>query len=216
MERDLDTTSHTKVIFDVGGVLLDWNPRHLYRKLFDGDEAAMETFLATVCTPAWNNEHDAGRRFADGVAQLTERFPEHADMIAAYDARWQEMVSGAIGGTVAILRALKARGTPLYALTNFNTEKFALMRRHHDFFDAFDGIVVSAEERCVKPEPEIYRVLLSRYRLDPAACLFIDDKPDNVATARELGMAAITYHSPERLRADLEARRLLAPLAAAH
>jgi haloacid dehalogenase-like hydrolase len=134
------------VIFDVGGVLIDWNPRHLYRKLFDGDaDDAMERFLAEVCTPEWNLRQDAGRPFAEAVAELAERFPEHADLIAAYDLRWEEMLQGAHVETVEIVRELRAQGTPLYCLTNSSTEKFPLMQRRFDVFDLFDGIVVSGE-----------------------------------------------------------------------
>jgi 2-haloacid dehalogenase len=199
----------TVVVFDFGGVLIDWNPRHLYRQLFDGDEAAMEHFLAHVCSHDWNLMQDAGRPFAEGVAELSARFPEHAELIAAYDSRWEEMVPGAIDGTVAILRELEARGTPLYGLTNFSTEKLPLCRRRFDFFEAFAGIVVSGEIGVVKPDRAIYNHLVETHGLVPARCLFIDDNPANVAGARESGWQAVRYLSPERLRRELAGRGLL-------
>ncbi len=199
----------TVVVFDVGGVLIDWNPRYVYRALFDGDETAMEHFLAHVCSHDWNLMQDAGRPFAQGVAELTARFPEHAELIAAYDTRWEDMVAGTIDETVAILREIEARGTPLYCLTNFSTDKLPLCMRRFDFFGAFDGIVVSGEIGMVKPDRAIYDHLVGMYGLTAAQCLFIDDNQDNVAGAREAGWQAVRYVSPDQLRRDLAARGLL-------
>jgi 2-haloacid dehalogenase len=197
------------VIFDVGGVLIDWNPRYVYRPLFDGDEAAMEHFLTQVCSHDWNLMQDAGRPFAEGVAELAARFPEHAQLIAAYDTRWEDMVAGTIDGTVAILRELEAGGTPLYCLTNFSTEKFPLCLGRFDFFGAFDGIVVSGEIGMVKPDRAIYDHLVETYDLTPAQCLFIDDNRANVAGARAAGWQAVRFVSPDQLRRELAARGLL-------
>ena len=199
----------TAVVFDVGGVLIDWNPRHLYRELFDGDGPAMEHFLTHVCSPVWNLMQDAGRPFAEGVAELSRRFPEHAALIAAYDTRWEDMVAGAIDETVAILRALEASETPLYCLTNFSTEKLPLCMRRFDFFEAFDGIVVSGEIGMVKPDRAIYDHLVGTYGLTPSQCLFIDDNQDNVAGARSAGWQALQYVSPGQLRQELSDRGLL-------
>jgi 2-haloacid dehalogenase len=200
----------TAVIFDVGGVLIDWNPRHLYRKLFEGDsDGAMERFLAEVCTPEWNLRQDVGRPFVEAVAELTGRFPDHADLIAAYDARWEEMVPGAHDETIEIVRELKARGTPLYCLTNFSTEKFPLMRRRFDVFDLFDGIVVSAEIGMVKPDPAVYRYLVERFGLEAPSCLFVDDVEANVGAASSIGMQAVHYLSGRQLRRDLQMRGVL-------
>jgi 2-haloacid dehalogenase len=206
----VSSASETAFIFDIGGVLLDWDPRHLYRKLFDGNDTAMEAFLSTVCTPAWNESLDSGLPFAEGVVSLSKQFPEHADLIAAYDARWEEMVPRAFEDTVAIFLELKAQGHPLYALTNFSAEKLALMRKRYPFFDAFDGFVISSEVGHVKPNPEIYHILLRRYGLTAAMCLFIDDRLANVGTAERLGMSGILYRTSATLRDDLQVRGFLA------
>ncbi len=197
------------VVFDLGGVLIDWDPRHLYRKLL-ADEAAVEEFLATVCTPEWNAELDRGRPFAEGVAELVERHPEHAAAIAAYHERWPEMVVGDFPGTVEVLAELRAAGVPLYALTNWSAETFAITRDRFEFLDWFDGLVVSGEERMTKPDPAIFRLLLDRFGLDPGATVFVDDSEANVAAARRLGIDAVRFTGPEQLRRELAARRLLA------
>ena len=191
------------VVFDVGGVLLDWNPRHLYRTMFDGDHEAMECFLAGVCSPAWNLSLDAGKPFAEGVAELCGRFPDQAALIAAYDRRWEDMVQGAFEDTVDLARTLKANGYPLYALTNFSSEKMALVRPRYDFFTLFDGMVVSGEIGIVKPDPAIYRHLLDRFNLAAEETLFIDDSGVNVAGAATAGLRVIHYHSAAQLSADL-------------
>lgn len=203
------------VVFDIGGVLVDWNPRYLYRKLLP-DEPAVERFLAEVCTTAWNAEQDRGRPWAEAVASLTERFPDHAPLITAYHERWGEMLGGAIDGTVAVLRELRDAGVPLYALTNFSVEKFAQTRARFGFREAcernqdrwldwFDGIVVSGDERLVKPDLRIYQLLLDRYGLRPDSTVFVDDQPGNVTAARALGMAGLRFTDPDQLRADLVA-----------
>jgi 2-haloacid dehalogenase len=196
------------VVFDLGGVLIDWDPRHLYRKLL-ADEAAVEEFLATVCTPEWNAELDRGRPFAEGVAELVERHPEHAATIAAYHERWPEMVAGDIPGTVEVLAELQAAGVPLYALTNWSAETFAITRGRFEFLEWFDGLLVSGEERVTKPDPAIFQLLLDRFGLDPTATVFVDDSEANVAAARRLGFDAIRFTGHEELRRELVARRLL-------
>jgi 2-haloacid dehalogenase len=196
------------VVFDLGGVLIDWDPRYLYRKLLD-DEAAVEEFLATVCTPEWNAEQDRGRPFAEGVAELVGRHPVHAAAITAYHERWPEMLGGAVGGTVEVLAELRAAGVPVYALTNWSAETFGIARERFEFLEWFDGVLVSGEERMIKPDPAIFRLLLDRFGLDPGATFYIDDSPANVAAADRLGFDALRFTSPAQLRRDLEARGLL-------
>ena len=197
------------VVFDLGGVLIDWDPRHLYRKLL-ADEAAVEEFLATVCTPEWNAELDRGRPFAEGVAELVERHPEHAAAIAAYHERWPEMVAGDIPGTVEVLAELRAAGVPLYALTNWSAETFPRARPLFPFLDWFEGIVVSGDERIKKPDPEIWRRLIERYAIDPTRSAYIDDMPHNTQVASELGFQAIRFEDPAQLRSRLVALGVLA------
>jgi 2-haloacid dehalogenase len=197
------------VIFDLGGVLIDWNPRYLYRQLFDGDEDGMERFLAEVTTQEWNARQDGGRTWADAVAELVERHPEHQDLIAAYHLRWEEMLGGPIEGSVAVLRELHDAGVPIYALTNWSAETFPIARQHYEFLGWFQGIVVSGEIRLIKPDPEIFHHLLDQYGLDPRTTLFVDDHEPNVAAARSLGMHAIQFRDPAQLRSEVDALGLL-------
>lgn len=199
----------TTVVFDVGRVLIEWDPRHLYRDIFDGDEVLMEDFLSNVCTDAWNLEQDRGRPWSEAVVSLSAEHPYCRELIRAYDERWEEMVPDVIPGTPDILRELKERGVPLYAITNFSAEKFLLTRRRFDFFDLFDGIVVSGDERVIKPDPAIYRRLIDRYGLLAEKCLFIDDNAANVAGAEAVGMHAHHFTSADRLRGVLEGLGLL-------
>jgi len=196
-------------VFDLGGVLIDWDPRYLYRKLL-ADEGEVEEFLATVCTPEWNAEQDRGRPFAEGVAELVERHPAHAAAIAAFHERWPEMLGGDIPGAVELLAELRATGLPLYALTNWSAETFVVARERFAFLDWFDGLLVSGEERIIKPDPAIFELLLDRFGLDPGSTFYVDDSPANVAAAAALGLDAVRFTGPGRLRRDLAARRLLA------
>jgi len=191
-----------KVVFDLGGVLFDWNPRHLYRQLF-GDEAAMEHFLATVCTQAWNEEQDAGRPFREGVELLIARHPQHAAAIRAYDLRWGEMLKGATEESVAILAALRARRVPLFALTNWSAEKFPLARMRFAFLEWFDGILVSGEERLKKPDPRIYQLAIQRFGLEPARTLYVDDAEKNITAAAVLGFKTHRFVEAPVLRTQL-------------
>lgn len=208
MTRQMPGSPRT-VVFDIGNVLIQWDPRHLYRDLFDGDEVLMEDFLATVCTAEWNLEQDRGRPWSEAVALLTAEYPECAELIRAYDERWSDMVPGEVPGTAELLLDLKGRGTPLYSITNFSVAKFALAKARFDFLGVFDGIVVSGEVGLVKPDPAIYRALFDTHRLDPADCLFIDDNAANVATAGDLGMTAHRFTDAERLRVELVGLGLL-------
>jgi 2-haloacid dehalogenase len=191
------------VVFDLGGVLIDWNPRYLYRKLFDGDDAAMERFLAEVTTPEWNGLQDAGRTWADAVASLTREHPEHAELIAAYAERWPETLGEAIHPTVEILDELRRTGVRLFALSNWSAETFPIARPRYPFLEWFDGIVISGEVRIAKPDARVYRHLLERHSLEPATTVFIDDSEANVDAARALGMIAIRFEGAAALRRAL-------------
>lgn len=191
------------VVFDLGGVLIDWDPRNLYVKYFGDDRAGMERFLAQVCTPDWNTAQDAGRAIADAVAELTARYPGQSALIEAYYGRWTEMLNGSIDGTVDILRELRDQGTPLYALTNFSAETFPVAQGIYDYLSWFRGVVVSGRERLVKPDPRIYRLLLERYELTAADVIYIDDVERNARAAADLGMTGLHFTGPDGLRDDL-------------
>ena len=190
------------IVFDLGNVLLRWDPRFLFTQYFD-DEAQMEWFLAHVCNSEWNLEQDRGRSFADAVKEATARHPDQAEVIAAYDTRWHETLPHAIDGTVAIFEELVARDAPVYAITNWNGEKFRETKRRFPFLYNFMDIVVSGDERLVKPDPAIYRLLLGRNGLEAADCLFIDDSLSNVKGAEAVGMKAHHFTTPENLRLTL-------------
>lgn len=191
------------VIFDLGRVLIEWDPRHLYRKLFDGDEAAMERFLETVTTAAWNAEQDRGRPFGEGSALLRAKHPDQAALIDAYHLRWPEMMPGEIAGTVAILRELHAAGVALHAITNWSAETYPYAIARFDWLRLFRSITVSGHERLIKPDPAIFTLMLERNGLAANRCVFIDDNADNVAAAARLGMRAVVFTTPDTLRAAL-------------
>ncbi|MCC6470217.1 MAG: HAD family phosphatase [Alphaproteobacteria bacterium] len=197
------------VVFDLGGVLIDWNPRYLYRKLFNGDVAAMEMFLTEICSPDWNERQDAGRRFQEAEDELIRQHPDKAKLIRAWCARFDEMITGAIDGTVAVLEELKSRGTPLYALSNWSAETFPPQRDRFPFLGHFAGILVSGNEGMIKPDPRIFRLLLDRYGLRAEDSVFIDDNPGNARAAGDLGIHGIHFTSPAALRAELGALGLL-------
>ncbi len=180
------------VVFDFGGVLIDWNQRYLYRKVFASEEE-MEWFLANVCTSEWNARQDAGRPFAEGIAEAKAQYPQYSEQIEMFWSRWIEMVGGEIQENTDWLRRLKAEGYGIYGLTNWSAETLPQVMESYDFFSLFDGIVVSGEEHLLKPDPRIYRVLLNRYHLNPAECLFVDDNPQNVAAAKHIGMWGLTF-----------------------
>ncbi len=196
------------IVFDFGGVLVDWNPRHLYRKIFSSEEE-MEGFLAQVCNGEWNAKQDAGRPFAQAVAELQKQYPQYTEQIAAYFDRWGEMLGGEIPGMADLVRMLKRKGYKLYGLTNWSAETFPLARAKYSVFDMLDGMVVSGEEHIIKPDPEIYKRLLTRFQLRAPDCLFIDDSPANVAAARQLGFDAVRFESAAALERELKRRNML-------
>jgi 2-haloacid dehalogenase len=196
------------IVFDLGMVLIEWDPRNLYRKMFD-DPTKMEWFLANVCTNDWNLEQDRGRSFDDGVIEATARHPEFAGEIAMYRDRWMEMIPGAIAGSVAVLEELHARGTALYAITNWNGDTFRATRERFSFLDLFRDIVVSGDEKLLKPDPAIFELLAIRNNIRLEDSLFIDDSLKNVKGAEAVGMKGHHFTSPEGLRAALKTHRVL-------
>jgi len=192
------------VVFDIGGVLLDWDPRYVYRELFD-DEAEMERFLKEVCSAEWHEDNDRGVAYAQSCAALAARHPEYRELIWTWARRTEDMIGGPIEGTVAILGELQAAGVPCYGLTNMEAETYPLRRERYPFLRVLDGVVVSSAEGVIKPDPEIFRRLLERFGLAAGATVMVDDAPRNIDAAARLGMATVRFDSPEQLRAELVA-----------
>lgn len=200
----MNTKNHKlAIVFDFGGVLFDWSPRYLYKKYFNGDLEAVDRFLAEVGFYEWNDEQDRGRSFADAIREITQRFPQYAGLIRAYDEDYEESIGGTIQTSVDLLRSFKQAGYPLYALSNWSVEKFAVIRPKYAFLDWFDDILISAEVKLIKPDPRIFSVFLERAGRKASECLFIDDSRENAAVASRLGFNAIYYQSPEQLKKDL-------------
>lgn len=199
MSQKIDT-----VIFDLGGVLIDWNPRYLYRKIFRSEQE-VDWFLANICTSEWNDQQDAGRSFEDATAELIQRYPEYEQAISAWYGRWQETISGSIDGTVKILENIKASEKfRLYALTNWSAETFPWALENFEFLHWFEGIVVSGIEKCRKPLPQFFQILFERYQVNPSKAIFIDDNHANIKGAEALGLNTITFRDPEQLSLDLQ------------
>jgi 2-haloacid dehalogenase len=197
------------IIFDLGAVLIDWNPRYMYRTIFDNKDE-MEKFLAGVTTSDWNEEQDAGRPLQHGTEILIQQFPEHEENIRAFYGRWEEMLGEAFHDTVEIFRQLKESGKyKIYALTNWSAETFPVAFERYDFLKWFDGIVVSGEEKMRKPTPEFYHILLNRYSIKPQEALFIDDNYRNILAAEKLGINCIHFTSAEQLNKDLGQLQIL-------
>jgi 2-haloacid dehalogenase len=198
-----EKTAITTIVFDLGGVLIDWNPRYVYRQIFD-TAAAMEEFLSTICTNAWNEAQDAGYPLQQATDDLLALHPQWAQEIKAYYGRWEEMLKGPIPETVDVLTQLKDGGRyRLYALTNWSAETFPVALRKYDFLHWFEGIVVSGTEKTRKPFPEIYDILLTRYSITSGEAVFIDDNPHNVTAGKNAGMAGIHFQNAGQLVAGL-------------
>ena len=196
------------IIFDFGGVLLDWDPRYLYQNHFS-DKQAMESFLAEINFFDWNALQDKGRTFKTGISELSAQFPHHTNLIQAFYDRWEDSISGSIPGTVDILHLLKQQGYPLYGLSNWSTETFPRAMQSYPFFELFVEIILSGDVNLLKPDPAIFNLLLSNIgRLAPE-CLLIDDSQPNIDSAKELGFSTIHFVSPKQLRVELNRLNLL-------
>ena len=191
------------LIFDFGGVLVNWDPYRIYLSFFDGNTDAVDKFLAEIDFPAWNLEQDRGRSFAEGVAELSARFPQYADLIKAYNEHWEESISGPIQSTVDTLKPFKENGYLLYGLTNWSAEKFQLVKHKYPFFELFETILVSGAVRLVKPDPRIFHSMLEQIGRPAAECVLIDDSAVNVAAALQLGLKAIQFKSAPQMLAEL-------------
>ena len=205
--RDLSdkSTPHIDtIIFDLGAVLIDWNPRYLYRKIFKTEEE-IDWFFKNICTSEWNDQQDAGRSFEEATTELVEKFPEHKTAIEAWYGRWEETIQGSIEGTVRILEEIRdSKKYRLYALTNWSAEAFPWARANFEFLNWFEGIVVSGEEKTRKPFPEFYQILFDRYKVDPRKAVFIDDNHVNIKGGDEVGLRTIHFKSPDQLHSELK------------
>ena len=198
------TTSHIKaIIFDYGNVLLEWNPRNVYQRYFPDDPEGMERFFREVDFMEWNAQQDKGRPFVEGVAALSEKFPQYAQLIQAYHDNWKDSIGGSYAGTIEILKQLKQAGYHLYGLSNWSAETFPLAREKYDFFGLFDDMVISGEVGHVKPDPEIFQIMLNKIGRPAQECLFIDDSLSNIKQAQAMGFAVVHFQSPEQLAATL-------------
>jgi 2-haloacid dehalogenase len=192
------------LVFDFGGVLVEWDPHYLYRPFFNGDDAAIDRFMLEIDFHAWNVQQDGGRSFDEGVAVLSAQFPQYAPLIHAYHDHYADSITGPIAGTVDILRACKAAGYPLYGLSNWAQEKFELVRPQFDFFDCFDDILISSTVNLVKPDPRLFEIFLARIKRRAEDCVYIDDSAANVAVADQLGFITIHFESSPHLAAELD------------
>jgi 2-haloacid dehalogenase len=196
------------VIFDVGRVLFDWDLRYLFAKLI-ADRDELEWFVTNVVTPQWHFQHDAGRPLADMLPELKAEFPDHASLIDAYAARFNETIPGPMPGSLELVERLDAAGVPLFAITNFGHEFWEGFRPTQPIFDRFQGVIVSGTEKLMKPDPAIYRLALDRFGIDPTGALFIDDVAANVAGAESVGIAGHLFTGAAMLENDLVRRGYL-------
>jgi 2-haloacid dehalogenase len=197
------------VVFDIGGVLIDWNPRYLYRKIFSTEDE-ITWFMENICTPEWNDQQDAGRSFADATEELVKKFPTHEVPIRAWYGRFPETISGAIQPTIDVLSRIKQKKEhKLYALTNWSAESFPWALDNFEFLHWFEGIVVSGREKTRKPFADFYHILLKRYNIDPARAVFVDDNIKNIRGANEVGLNTIHFTSAQALEQDLKALSVL-------
>jgi len=191
------------IVFDFGGVLINWDPRNLYRKIFHGDEEAMERFLEEIHFFEWNAHQDAGRPFSEAVAEHCERYPQYYDLIKAYDMRYEESLSGPIWENVQIVQSLKQAGYSVYGLSNWPEEKYRIVRPKYEFFTWFDDVIISGEVGMAKPDPRIFSLLVERIGRNPSDCLLVDDSKENIRLASEMGFQVILYQSNEQLKEEL-------------
>ena len=192
------------LVFDFGGVLINWDPHKLFNKYFANDSQAIDAFLAEINFHDWNLSQDKGYLFEQAVLDLSAQFPQYAHLIRAYDVEWEESITGIVPETVDILHRLKAAGRRLYGLTNWSAEKFSIVRHKYPVFDLFEDIVVSGEVKLIKPDPAIFQFLLQKIQCKPEECLLVDDSIKNIEAARELGFSAVHFTSPAQLETELQ------------
>jgi 2-haloacid dehalogenase len=186
-----------------GGAVIDWNPRYLYRKQFNGNETAMEKFLGAVCTLPWNAQQDAGQPFANGCGSLKRLHPDKAKLVDAWFERYEEMLGGEIPGTVDILRELRSRSVPICALSNWPAETFPIAVNRFECLSWFNGVLLSGQVKVLKPDPRIFEIFLNTFRIEPSRAIYIDDTSENFEMAVKLGLRAVMFRDPAGLRMEL-------------
>jgi 2-haloacid dehalogenase len=197
--KDIDT-----IVFDLGGVLIDWNPDYVYKDIIP-DQKERKWFYQNICTPDWNEEQDAGRSLKEATEMLVSKFPEHEFNIRSYYGNWEKMLGGPIHDTVEIFRYLKFQtDKKLYALTNWSHETFPVALQKYDFLHWFDGRLVSGEEKTRKPFADIYQKLIERFNIDPATSIYVDDNERNLYPAKELGFTTIHFNSAQQFKKELQ------------
>ena len=208
--HSMGTPKICSIIFDFGGVLLDWNPHNLYRRFFHNPQE-IDQFLSEINFPEWNLQLDKGRPFSQGVAELSEKFPQYSHLIRAYSEYWEESLVGPINGSIAILQRLKKAGYFIYGLSNWSAETFPIAYKKYDFFKLFDGIVISGGVKAAKPDPAIFEIMLNMNNLSAMECLLIDDSALNTAAAQKLGFFVIHFKSPPQLEMELQELKIIRP-----
>ncbi|MGC1204541.1 MAG: HAD family phosphatase [Flavobacteriaceae bacterium] len=193
------------VIFDLGGVLIDWNPEYVFLDAFNGNRKKMQWFFDTICTMSWNENQDAGYPIQQATDDLVKQFPEYKTYIEMYYGNWETMLGGEISGSVKILEALiKSKKYNVVALTNWSNETFPIAKKHFEFLQWFEGIVVSGDEKTRKPFEDIYKITLKRFNIKPEQAVFIDDNLRNIEAANKLNINGIHFKNPEELLKDLK------------
>ena len=204
MKGKIDT-----IIFDLGGVLVDWKPEYVYRKVFNNDEEKVQWFLNTICTPEWNIEQDAGRTINDAVKLKVKEYPQYEEWIRVFYDEWEHMFSGPIAENVTLFKKLKAsKNFKIYALTNWSAEKWDKALELFPFFNDFDSVVVSGQEKTRKPYDKIYNIILNRYNITPKNAIFIDDNYENILAANKLKINGIHYQNSSQLLESLNSFKL--------
>lgn len=199
----------TTIVFDLGGVLVDWSPEYVFQGVFNGDQVKVDWFLNNICTSEWNEKQDAGRTLQEATELLVSRYPQYESWIRIYYDKWEDMLAGPIQETVDLLKKLKTDNKyRLLALTNWSAETFPIALERFEFLKLFEGIVVSGDEKTRKPFPKIYEILLNRYQINPENCLFIDDNFDNITAARKFGIYGIHYNSSLQLKEELSRMKI--------
>lgn len=206
----MNTPSINTIIFDLGGVLIDWNPEYVFLKAFKGDKEKTKWFLKTICTSDWNENQDAGYPLAQATQDLVEKFPDYEHYIRLFYGEWEHMLGGAIQGTVSVLeKLLQSKNHKIVALTNWSSETFPIAQQRFEFLKWFEGIVVSGDEKTRKPFNDIYQITLNRFNIQPEKAIFIDDNLRNIEAAKTLNINGIHFKNPEQLRNDLKTYNIL-------